>query len=338
MLTGLSFQAPRLAAQPASFLADGERTNGRLTLGALDSLQQKATASTVLIGAKKGNTLPAAAVSEDGYLLTAASEALHLTPLRAFLPDGTEVPARIVKHEEPLNLLLLKIEKTVLKPVVWGDSKALKLGQWFFSVTDDATEMRLGVMSAKRRPIPNSGAVLGVRFGVDDAEEGVIVEEVAADSPADRAGLAATDVLMAVNGEKVYRNENVARIISAHRPGDLVKLQYMREGKSRDCEVRLASKRHVLMNWMGEDFANHGVSLRTDNFPEVIQHDQPLDPEDIGGALFDLNGQAVALNIARVDRVTNYALPVETFLPKLTAWMQEDRKTPSAKETAAGEE
>jgi S1-C subfamily serine protease len=79
------------------------------------------------------------------------------------------------------------------------------------------------------------------------------------------------------------------------------------------------------MNWEGEDFANHGTSLRTDNFPEVIQHDLPLNPEDMGGAVFDLKGRAIAVNIARVDRVTNYALPVETFLPEVTRWMKEDR-------------
>ncbi|MFZ4763357.1 MAG: hypothetical protein ACOYMN_00280, partial [Roseimicrobium sp.] len=75
----------------------------------------------------------------------------------------------------------------------------------------------------------------------------------------------------------------------------------------------------------GADFANHGTSLRTDHFPEVLQHDLPLNPADMGGAVYDLHGQAVALNIARVDRVTNYALPVEIFLPEVERWIQEDR-------------
>jgi hypothetical protein len=45
----------------------------------------------------------------------------------------------------------------------------------------------------------------------------------------------------------------------------------------------------------------------------------------MGGAVFDLQGRAVALNIARVDRVTNFALPVESFLPNVTRWMKRDR-------------
>lgn len=315
--------AGEVAAQ--SFLSGNQRTNGEHTLGALAELQKSVASGVVQVGESREKTFSAIVLSADGYVLAAASEVLHRKPLSVFFKDGTDAPLRQVRHEDKLNLVLLKVEKKGLTPVQWGESVSLKMGQWLFSLTGRGTEARLGVMSARRRAIANSGAVLGVRFGVDDAEEGVIIEEVASDSPAEKAGLLAEDVVMAVNGEKVFRNENVARIISSHRPGDMVKIGYMREGESMDCEVRLASKRHVLMNWLGEDFANHGTSLRTDNFPEVIQHDQPLDPEDIGGAVYNLEGRAVALNIARVDRVTNYALPVESFLPQVTAWAAQDR-------------
>lgn len=319
-------------------LENDDRTNGSSTLEALGSIPQAPVAATVRLGTSRTNSVPGVIVSPDGYVITAASEAAQRKPLRAYLADGTSLDVREVKHDDSLNLVLLKIEGASLPPVKWGESVPLKIGQWVFSMTGPSKDIRMGVMSARRRAIPDSGAVLGVRFGVDDAEEGVSIEEVAKDSPADAAGLKAEDVLMAVNGEKVFRNENVARIIAAHRPGDVLKLRYSRRGAESDCEVKLASKNHVITNWLGQDFANHGVSLRTDNFPEVIQHDLPLDPEDIGGALFDLEGRAVALNIARVDRVTNYALPVETFLPKMTKWMEEDRKKSGPKTAAAAGE
>ena len=44
----------------------------------------------------------------------------------------------------------------------------------------------------------------------------------------------------------------------------------------------------------------------------------------MGGAVYDLQGRAVALNIARVDRVTNYALPVEVFLREVLQWAKDD--------------
>ncbi|WP_170157463.1 S1C family serine protease [Roseimicrobium gellanilyticum] len=337
-LGALLTASPALPAADPWVLTDEDRTNGSATLEALGSVREGATSGTVRIGATDKESVPGVVVSQDGYVITAASEAAQRKPLRAHLADGSSVDVRVVKEDDTLNVVLLKMEDSALPPVKWGESMSLKIGQWLFSMTGRSKEIRMGVMSARRRAIPDSGAVLGVRFGVDDAEVGVIIEEVADDSPADRAGLKDDDVVMAVNGEKVFRNENVARIISAHRPGDVVKVLYSRKGAESECEVKLASKKHVIMNWLGEDFANHGVSLRTDNFPEVIQHDQPLQPEDIGGALFDLEGRAVALNIARVDRVTNYALPVETFLPQVTKWMEEDRKKNGTKNTAdAGE-
>jgi serine protease Do len=309
-------------------LADEKRTNGIETLKAVEDIQRHAAASTVQIGKSKEKSVSSVVLSPDGYVLTQASDAEPLRPLRAFLPDGKESEAREVKRDDRLNLLLLKLERTGMESVSWGESLSLRTGQWLCSLTKKGKDIRLGVVSAKRRNIPNSGAVLGVRFGVDDEEDGVIVEELAIDSPAHKAGLRNDDVILAVDDKKVRKNEDVKNIIMSHRPGDLVKIRYAREGTIGECEVNLASRRHVQMNWDGEDFANHGTSLRTDNFPEVIQHDLPLNPADMGGAVFDLQGRAIAVNIARVDRVTNYALPVETFLPEVMKWMKEDRERP----------
>ena len=59
------------------------------------------------------------------------------------------------------------------------------------------------------------------------------------------------------------------------------------------------------------------VSKRKDNFPMIIQHDVSLPTTAMGGPVLDLNGKALGVNIARVDRVTTFALPAkfvrETF-------------------------
>lgn len=307
-------------------LPDEQRTNGAETLKALAGLQENASAVSVQVGRQKDRTMMGVVLSTDGYILTQASDLEAISPVKVFLNSGEAVVVREVKRDDDLNLLLLKVERTGMQAVAWGESLSLRAGQWLASLSNQGKDIRLGVVSAHRRPIPNSGAVLGVRFGVDDDDLGVVVEELATDSPAEKAGLLAEDVILAVNSQSVTKNENLARIIAAHRPGDVVKIRYVRKGSESECEVRLASKRHVQMNWDGEDFANHGTSLRTDNFPQVLQHDMPLNPTDMGGAVFDLQGRTVGINIARVDRVTNYALPVESFLPQLLTWMNDDRE------------
>lgn len=311
-------------ASGQTVLPDDQRTNGAETLKAIANVQQHASESGVLVGSSKEKCLAGIVLAPDGYVLTQASDTGPLKPLQVFLPDGSSCEVREVKRDDRLNLLLVKMERAGLQAIAWDEATSLRAGQWLCSLTKGGQEMRLGVVSAKRRAIPNSGAVLGVRFGVDDEEKGVVVEELAEDSPAKKAGLLAKDIILGVNSESVAKNAALAKIIASHRPGDVVKIRYARDGKEAECDVCLASRLHVQMNWEGEDFANHGTSLRTDNFPEVIQHDLPLNPEDMGGAVFDLQGRAVAVNIARVDRVTNYALPVEIFLPEVTRWMKED--------------
>lgn len=313
-----------LSAQ--NVLPDAQRTNGADTLKAIADLQSKVMSSSVQLGKERGQTLSGIIVSPDGYILTQASDAESLKPIQVYLPDGSNVEARSVTRDEKLDLLLVKIERTGLQAVAWGESLSLKAGQWLTSLTNRGRDVRLGVVSASRRNIPNSGAVIGVRFSVDDEDAGVLVEEVAEEGPATKAGLEAEDLITAVNGKKVSRNKDVASIIAAFHPGDLVKINYLREGKPKECEVRLASKSKVLMNWTGDDFGNHGTSLRTDNFPEVLQHDLPLNPSDMGGAVYDLQGRAVGLNISRVDRVTNYALPVELFQKELSQWIKKDQE------------
>lgn len=319
------------SAYSQEVLPDELRTNGAGSLKAVQPVKNLAMQSAIQLGKSKDKTLTGVAATPDGYVLTLASEAEPLKPLRAFLPDGTSAEVREVKRDDRLNLLLLKVDRPGFMPAAWGESLSLDIGHWVVSPTEHGSEVRLGVVSANRRAIPNSGAVLGVRFGLDDADVGVMVEEVAADSPANLAGILKDDVILAVDGKGVSKNEAVARIVSARQPGDLIKIKYRRSGADKETEVRLASKSRVLMNWAGEDFGNHGTSFRTDNYPEIIQHDLPLGPMDMGGAVFDLHGRAIAINVARVDRVTNYALPVEAFLPDLLKWLREDRNAEKEK-------
>ena len=324
LAAAMGFFAVFPALHSQDVLPDDQRTNGADTLKVAVDLQKRAAAAGVQLGKQRDRTIAGVILSADGYLLTQSSDSKPLAPLRAFLADGSECETREVKRSDPLNLVLLKIERTGLQPVLWGDSRTLQAGQWLTSLAKQGREIRLGVVSAKQRPIPNSGAVLGVRFGVDDKDAGVVVEEVGEDSPAQRAGLLADDLILTVNGVKVISNEDLKRLIAARRPGDQVTLRYSRQGREMESRVSLASTNQVQRNWQGEDFANHGTSLRTDSFPSVIQHDMPLSPADMGGAVYDLQGHAVALNIARVDRVTNYALPVEVFLREVSQWIRQD--------------
>lgn len=325
--------APVLAFGPGllsadDFLPSAQRTNGAQTLQILSPLFHASASSQVALGKSRDATISGTIVGSDGYILTKASEAEQFKPLKIFLEDGSDLDARTVNRDTGLDLLLLKIERSGLKAIQWGQDAALQAGQWLCALTSTPSgrQIRLGVLSASRRPIPNSGVVLGILMGPNEDGDGVLVEEVAEDSPAQLAGLRPDDLVVEVDGKKVSSNKMLNNLINARLAGDIVKLRYLREGTPGECEVRLASRNRVLLNWAGEDFANGGTSVRTDSFPEILQHEIPLQPADMGGALYDLQGNAVGLNIARVDRVTTYALPAAVFRDSLARWIKQDRE------------
>ena len=63
------------------------------------------------------------------------------------------------------------------------------------------------------------------------------------------------------------------------------------------------------------------LSERRSGFPYVLEHDTVLRPKDCGGPLVDLDGNAVGINIARVSRVSSYALPASAIRPILADMM-----------------
>ena len=68
-----------------------------------------------------------------------------------------------------------------------------------------------------------------------------VISSVELDSPASLAGLSAQDEILAVNGERVTQH-SISRIIDAYRPGDKVKVLFMRRGGVREAEVTLGRK------------------------------------------------------------------------------------------------
>jgi S1-C subfamily serine protease len=90
-----------------------------------------------------------------------------------------------------------------------------------------------------------------------DTDHGGLVSEVVSGSPADKAGLkegdgklrfqaavyrTGGDVILAVEGHKVVRPDDLARFVSVHKPGDTVTLDVLRDGKEVEVEVTLGKR------------------------------------------------------------------------------------------------
>ncbi len=299
---------------------------------AVDAKKTAAAAAAIRIEKPDGAlAITGVLVTPDGYFLTKASEVPKLEAMVFRLPDNSVAEAREVRRNSRFDLVLGQLLNVSGRATVnWNESRSLALGQWLLAPKQGGRETRLGVMSARRREIKGGSAAIGIRMSEEKAEKGVKIIGIAEDSPAEAAGLEADDVVVSIGGEAVGEFRAVHEMIRIREPGDELEIQYRRGDKVSKCTVRLASRNRVLSNWTGEDYANGGISIRTDNFQEIIQHDIPLGPADMGGPLLNLQGQAVGINIARVDRVTTFALPVEIFWPAVQQWIAEDRHPPKA--------
>ena len=289
------------------------------------ALGASATTLRVEISEKVPASL-AVVFSDEGYLLTKASEIGPSTKVQLVLREGARVKAREVRRDLNLDLVLLHVDQPHgLKAPTWNESKSLGLGQWLMAPQGGEQIMRAGVVSARRRAISSSGSAIGIQTDPTKLDHGVRIDFVIPDSPAAAAGLKADDVVLSVAGELIDKGQGLRDLISRKTPGDEVEILYRRSGKESKCLVRVASRVRIEAKLSDDDYANGGVSLRSDRFPEIIQHDIPLAPTDMGGPLLNLQGQAVGINIARVDRVTTFALPTEIFLPEVEKWIREDK-------------
>lgn len=81
-------------------------------------------------------------------------------------------------------------------------------------------------------------ADLAKEFGVT---QGALVTDVTPDSPADKAGFRSGDVIVKVNETKVEDPRRLALAVSRLAPGTEVKVEYVREGKTKTAEIKLAS-------------------------------------------------------------------------------------------------
>jgi S1-C subfamily serine protease len=138
-------------------------------------------------------------------------------------------------------------------------------------------------------------------------------------------GLKKGDVLTSVEGRKVTSRETVIELVGANDPGEVVAIQVKRGERSLSFRVTLGH-RSVTFDMFDRNARMSGaVSKRKDNFPMIIQHDVSLPPSAMGGPVLNLDGKALGINVARVDRVTTYALPAKFVRETLEKLRQSKR-------------
>jgi len=220
-------------------------------LAPFKSVVAKANESTVRVKCDDKDTILGTIVDSDGLILTKLSELKGTIYVR--LPDGTEYDATIVAAHRPTDLALLKVDAKGLTAVKFTDTKKVPAGHWLAAGGPTSDPVSVGIVSVMTRkltgrdailPNPNRG-YLGIY--PEDAKDdegkplGAKIAGFAPNGAAEKAGLAAGDVIVEMNGKKVTTQAELREFLDSLQGGDVVALKATRKGETKEFKVTLSS-------------------------------------------------------------------------------------------------
>lgn len=94
-----------------------------------------------------------------------------------------------------------------------------------------------------------------------EVDHGVLIESVIEDSPAQKAGLKAGDVITEISGRKIEDYGDLIRTVNYYDPGETVEVKYSRKGKLNSTKVELGERKKMKWEGIHPDKAIEGYHL-----------------------------------------------------------------------------
>ena len=85
-----------------------------------------------------------------------------------------------------------------------------------------------------------------------DAGQGILVDEVAAESPADEGGVKTGDVIIAIGDNEITGLKSLQKAMGRHAPGDKIRITVWREGKKKKLKVTLGEQPEKQVHFWSE--------------------------------------------------------------------------------------
>lgn len=95
-------------------------------------------------------------ISDDGYIVTNNHVVDGAEDIEVILNDNRKLTAKVIGRDPNTDIALVKIDAKNLTVLTWGDSEALKLGEWVLAVGNPfnlTSTVTAGIVSAKSRSI-----------------------------------------------------------------------------------------------------------------------------------------------------------------------------------------
>lgn len=307
----LSFLTPEVNAQLESQAGD--------FYGAVAPTVAGASQSTVWVRAGKRVLALGTVVGDGGEVLTKWSEvASRRGNLEVVTGEGEARVATVVGVYVDYDLARLKIGGKPLVPVNMENGAVPTLGSFLVAARPDKVAVSVGVAGVMPRSLREMDrAFIGVDLDEKHTGAGARIKGVSDGSPAKLAGLKVGDVILSLGKEAIGGMFELKNRLLAFKPGDLADLKIQRDGKEEQVAVTLAPRSEMpefprerldVMERMGGD-----ISRVRSGFPQVLETDMFLKPNEAGGPVVDLDGNFVGVTLARASRVRSFIIPAASL-------------------------
>ncbi len=258
----------------------------------------------------------------DGIIITKSSE---IEGDEICQLGGEDYEIRGITRNEEHDLALIRIDAEELTPLRWEETE-VPLGTWVITPNAQGEAVALGIVGVPTRKIPaphpsmrqRNKAMIGI--SLDMNQDRPIINGLAPQGPAEKAGLKSGDVIISVNKKETPTRESLISTLGKYKAGQKVILRYERDDEQKQTIITL-----ILSNQLRGPMGRAGMtpqqmmsggkkaSKRAGNFPNAFTHDCTIGAEQCGGPLLNLDGKAVGINIARANRTATYAIPVDVL-------------------------
>jgi serine protease Do len=289
------------------------RTTGPSVLAAFEPQRQVIQKSSAILYDGRSEAVCGVVISPTGDILTKASELQNIKKLSIVVDDKKYPDVKIIAVDPRWDVAHVKIDASDLTPVTYAPTSAVAQGTWVVAnggSTRSHRRVLAGIISAKIREIPTAGGgALGVILKADVKELEII--EVEDKSGAKDAGLQKGDVILAIDGKKVSKLDELSAALKDRKAGTTAKITYRRKQEQATIDVRLMARNEMTKELNNNDQMSGEFSERRSGFPRILQHDILGAASIVGGPLLDLDGRCIGMNIARASRAESFAIPVE---------------------------
>jgi serine protease Do len=278
-----------------------------------------AAQSTVWVRAGKRVLALGTVVGDGSEVLTKWSEvASRRGNLEAVTGNGEARVATVIGVYVDYDLARLKIDGKPLMPVTLNKGAVPALGSFLVAARPDKVAVSVGVAGVMPRSLRETDrAFIGVTLDDKHTGIGARIGGVSDGSPAKLAGLKIGDIILAIGKETIGGLFELQNRLLAFKPGDVANLKVQRDGKEEQVNVTLAPRSEMpdfprerldVMERMGGD-----ISRVRSGFPQVLETDMFLKPNEAGGPVVDLDGNFVGVTLARASRVRSFIIPAASL-------------------------